>query len=189
MKNQIVSTKIKINQTTTYNHHNAATSSPGPSLFFSRWRPIRRSDAILKKREKALGTRLHNAVTRYSTLWSSWNIGIHSGLSTREKFWSEVILATVEWPVELLPCRKKVKCFTPRIKPWVNKYGCTFWVCGWNPSVWPFKWKLLSSTFKWYCLFLTFLKNEIQDFLITFLTFFFCSKIKISSPYWLPYKP
>ena len=37
--------------------------------------------------------------------------------------------------------------FTPRAKPWVNKCGCTFYICGWNPSVWPFKWKLLSSTF------------------------------------------
>ena len=41
---------------------------------------------------------------------------------------------------------------------------CTFWVCGWNPSVWPFKWKLLSSTFMWWCFFLTIFQNEIQDF-------------------------
>ena len=53
---------------------------------------------------------------------------------------------------------------TPSLKPWVNKCGSTFWVCGWNPSVWPFKWKLLSSTFKWCCLILTILQNDIQHF-------------------------
>ena len=61
-----------------------------------------------------------------------------------------------------------VNPFTPRVKPWVNKCDCTFWVCGWNPSAWPFKWKLLSSTFMWWCLFLTILQNEIQDFLLRF---------------------
>ena len=38
---------------------------------------------------------------------SSWNTGMHSGLSNREKLWSEVTLVTVDWPDDLLPCEKK----------------------------------------------------------------------------------
>ena len=58
--------------------------------------------------------------------------------------------------------------FTPRVKPWANKCGCNFWVCGWNTSVWPFKWKLSSSILTWCCLFLTILQNEIHDFFHSF---------------------
>ena len=53
---------------------------------------------------------------------------------------------------------------TPRVKPWVNKCCCTFWVCGWNPSVWPFKWKLLSSTF---CIW-QFCKIKFKIFFVSF---------------------
>ena len=60
--------------------------------------------------------------------------------------------------------------FTPRFKPLnsVNKCGCTFWVCGWNPRVWLFKWKLLSNTIMWYCLLLTILQNLIQNCPLSF---------------------
>ena len=54
--------------------------------------------------------------------------------------------------------------FTPRVKAWANTFGCTVWVCGWNPSVWPFKWKISSSIFTWFCLFFTILQSEIFDF-------------------------
>jgi len=40
---------------------------------------------------------------------SSWNTGMHSGLSNKEKLWSEVTLVTVDWADDLLPCKKGKK--------------------------------------------------------------------------------
>ena len=66
-----------------------------------------------------------------------------------------------------LMLQNNINPFTPRVKPWVNKCGCDFEVCGWNPSVRPFKSKLLSCTFMQYLL--SFCKMKFKTF--SFLSF------------------
>ena len=77
--------------------------------------------------------------------------------------------------------------FTPRVKPWLNKCGCTFWVCGCRkPNVWPFKWKLFRSAFKLWSLFLTILQNEILSFEFRTLG---SERVKLCKYRWPPLRP
>ena len=68
---------------------------------------------------------------------------------------------TLVWSMVHNLIERRINPLTPRVKPWVNNCGCTFYVCGWTIQM-----KAVLS-YGAVC-FLTILQNEIQDLFLSF---------------------